>query len=246
MMVIILLMIGAFFDYDIATYMYHPTSLIGIFFERIMLIFVIFLIPFCFYGLYRIHKLKLYFVAYLVGIAYWVLDAAHYWISISSYWYVLLPLVLMMMFLSYFILKHIPIFFFQRYERFFRFVLLVFLNAMAITILWKTLWGRVRYREMLDNASLFTAWYVPQGISGHTSFPSGHTTAMCSILCFFELHRATSYKMSRNRILCGCIVFLIIMMMLSRMIMGAHFLSDVSMGFGVTYTMYLFWKRRIE
>ena len=38
----------------------------------------------------------------------------------------------------------------------------------------KYFWGRVRFRE-LDAAFLqFTPWYLPQGITGSDSFPSGH------------------------------------------------------------------------
>jgi hypothetical protein len=41
----------------------------------------------------------------------------------------------------------------------------------------KTLWGRVRLRELVDMNSLaeFTPWYHPKFFSGSHSFPSGHT-----------------------------------------------------------------------
>ena len=38
----------------------------------------------------------------------------------------------------------------------------------------KYLWGRVRFRELDAVYSQFTPWYLPQGITGFDSFPSGH------------------------------------------------------------------------
>ena len=38
----------------------------------------------------------------------------------------------------------------------------------------KTLWGRIRYRELDFNNLNFTDWYLPQGTTGFDSFPSGH------------------------------------------------------------------------
>ena len=38
----------------------------------------------------------------------------------------------------------------------------------------KYFWGRVRFRELDAAFSQFTPWYLPQGITGFDSFPSGH------------------------------------------------------------------------
>jgi len=39
----------------------------------------------------------------------------------------------------------------------------------------KILWGRVRFRDLAANYTNFTPWFLPQGITGNYSFPSGHT-----------------------------------------------------------------------
>ena len=73
------------------------------------------------------------------------------------------------------------------------------------------------------------------------SFPSGHTTAGSVImgLCFLPLaFRAENQKKY-------CIIFsvvsilYIIVLAISRMVMGAHFLTDVTCGFGITFTSYV-------
>ena len=38
----------------------------------------------------------------------------------------------------------------------------------------KYFWGRFRFRELDTAFSQFTPWYLPQGITGSDSFPSGH------------------------------------------------------------------------
>ena len=38
----------------------------------------------------------------------------------------------------------------------------------------KSLWGRVRFRDLAIGFSNFTPWYFPQGVTGGHSFPSGH------------------------------------------------------------------------
>ena len=43
-------------------------------------------------------------------------------------------------------------------------------------------WGRVRFRELDAAFSQFTPWYLPQGITGHDSFPSGHAAMVCFCL----------------------------------------------------------------
>ena len=53
----------------------------------------------------------------------------------------------------------------------------------AVVILLKNLWGRARYTELSDHGAGFTPWYLPQGLTGHDSFPSGH--AAMSALVFF-------------------------------------------------------------
>ena len=46
----------------------------------------------------------------------------------------------------------------------------------------KHLWGRVRFRDLDALYSNFTEWFIPNGINGNQSFPSGHAAMAWMIL----------------------------------------------------------------
>lgn len=96
----------------------------------------------------------------------------------------------------------------------------------------KYLWGRVRFRDLLAAGSYdsFTPWYVINGINGNKSFPSGHTggAAMSFLAMFLPYISKSAYK---HRQLCFFVPFIYTCTVaVTRLIMGAHYLSDVAMG----------------
>lgn len=96
----------------------------------------------------------------------------------------------------------------------------------------KYLWGRVRFRDLLAAGSYeaFTPWYVINGINGNKSFPSGHTAgaAMSFLAMLLPYISKTAYK---HRQLCFYIPFVYTCTVgVTRLIMGAHYLSDIAMG----------------
>ena len=101
----------------------------------------------------------------------------------------------------------------------------------------KTLWGRVRFRELDDLFSNFTPWLLPQGLTGYDSFPSGHAAMGWIILPLMILMN------NKNRWLKYSVFCLIccwaIAVALSRVIIGAHYASDVLFGsFFIIATFY--------
>jgi membrane-associated phospholipid phosphatase len=110
---------------------------------------------------------------------------------------------------------------------------------MLITTLLKSVWGRIRYRDLHSMAE-FCVWYKPCGRISNYSFPSGHTAAISVILCFLQWKHNPYERVSLLRyvLVAGGIA----LMAISRMMMGAHFLSDTIAGFLITYTLYLIWK----
>lgn len=238
------LSIGYVYDYQINAYLYDPNNLFGLFFERIILVPIEMIIPVCFFAMYRIYKELRYFFCYVIACGYVVIDMAHYWTSISQVIWLLLFIMIALVLVITLLLHKVPVTIWRSHERFLWFLLSVFLSALIVTFTLKQCWGRVRYREMLQDTSQFTRWIVPQGFSGHHSFPSGHTTVMSVILCFLYYYKHKEPLREVSMIVKGSIVVLILAMMVSRMIMGAHFLSDVTAGFCVTYTMVQLWKRR--
>ncbi len=101
--------------------------------------------------------------------------------------------------------------------------------VLVVINIFKISWGRVRPRELSAHFAEFTTFYLPQGINGNRSFPSGHTsnaTILYVITMFVPL-----VKKKISKILLYVIpIIWIIVMAYSRVICGAHYASDVLYG----------------
>lgn len=103
----------------------------------------------------------------------------------------------------------------------------------------KFFWGRMRFRDLYSNFSEFTPWFLPQGITGSDSFPSGHA-AMGWMLLPLMILISDKSKLVKYRVLV-LICFWAIAVSLSRVVAGAHYASDVLFGtFFIIITFYLF------
>lgn len=93
----------------------------------------------------------------------------------------------------------------------------------------KRLWGRVRFENLASNFSNFTPWYIPQGITGGHSFPSGHAylSAMTITLTILVLYNKRKWKKWFVGLLTGLFTVFICY---ERIIGGYHYLSDVVFG----------------
>ena len=103
----------------------------------------------------------------------------------------------------------------------------------------KYLWGRVRFRDLLAAGSYdaFTPWYKINGINGNKSFPSGHTAGagMSYLMMAFPY---LSKKWKNKKTLCFVIPLVYTSVVaFTRLVMGAHYLSDVAMGGIVSFTV---------
>lgn len=96
---------------------------------------------------------------------------------------------------------------------------LIFIHMIKIS------WGRLRFRDLNALQSGFTEWYLPQGITGGESFPSGHAAMAWMLLPIILLIP------KKNKIVkiftTGLIVAWGIAVPLSRVVIGAHYASDV-------------------
>lgn len=93
----------------------------------------------------------------------------------------------------------------------------------------KELWGRVRPYE-LSATNHFTNWLTINGPNGHKSFPSGHTMAgtLAIVFTWFIENKKQRQIWFVISIIYGIIVAI------SRIVIGAHFLSDVTFSFFIT------------
>ena len=108
--------------------------------------------------------------------------------------------------------------------------------ALLVVQVLKMLWGRVRFRELKD-LSEFTSWFLPQGMTGHHSFPSGHTSNAASLWVVTLFIPLVEKKW--QKFLCGVLPALwIAAMAFSRVIAGAHYASDTLFGAAVTIALF--------
>ena len=100
------------------------------------------------------------------------------------------------------------------------------LDNVAVNAL-KLLWNRTRFDDMLalGDFSAFTHWLRPLG-NGGSSFPSGHTAAACSIFVLVLLCDVFPGWHKRRALVWGACWAYVGGMVLSRLVMGRHYLSD--------------------
>ena len=76
--------------------------------------------------------------------------------------------------------------------------------------------------------SNFTEWFIANGINGHQSFPSGHAAMGWMLMPLFLL------VLNKNKFIksftIGLIVIISTAITLSRVVIGAHYASDVLFG----------------
>ncbi|MCL2101942.1 MAG: phosphatase PAP2 family protein [Fibromonadales bacterium] len=119
--------------------------------------------------------------------------------------------------------------------------------------LFKDVWGRQRFWTMTDMATQFTAWYAPQFPNaarvkelGDTikSFPSGHSFGSMSVLWLSMFPAFIEFCQEKRKAWSnGIAIFALCFwapVMLSRMVLGEHFLSDVSMSAIIFLVAFIF------
>lgn len=105
----------------------------------------------------------------------------------------------------------------------------------------KYLWGRVRYRQLDAAFSQFTPWYLPQGITGYDSFPSGHAAMGWILLPLMIL--LVNKKLWIRYSMFALIFIYSVVLAFSRVVIGAHYSSDVLFGsYFIIVTFFVFSK----
>ena len=101
-------------------------------------------------------------------------------------------------------------------------------------------WGRDRYLTLFDvgaiaalgRQGIYTPWYLPQGPSGHSfwahSFPSLHVTSCASALFLVLLAFRFQFKTPIKILLSGLGISVVLIVVLSRVIKGDHYMTDVT------------------
>ena len=112
--------------------------------------------------------------------------------------------------------------------------LLYFILVIIIMNSLKTVWGRMRFREMTDPVNQFTRWYqiVPRGGFNniYASFPSGHSMNSAGVILLMLLPPMIPALRGREKALHAFVYVWCVLVGISRVFMGAHFSSDVTVG----------------
>lgn len=117
-------------------------------------------------------------------------------------------------------------------------MLTVIIQLLSIQML-KVIWGRPRFFMVADGFQDFRAWYVIGARAtsdAFKSFPSGHAADSSVIACCLPLF-APSTKLRRIALNAAAIAWPLCVM-LSRIILGMHYVSDVAFGALVTLISY--------
>jgi membrane-associated phospholipid phosphatase len=122
---------------------------------------------------------------------------------------------------------------------------LVILGGMAVVWLFKIPWGRWTFRDILEagNPALFSPWYLPQGINGHHSFFSGHTAMSFSVIAFVLFAKQGSWL---RKVLWGVFLAWGVVGGLSRIVVGAHFATDVLFGAGEVLLLFRLLQNKFQ
>jgi membrane-associated phospholipid phosphatase len=121
---------------------------------------------------------------------------------------------------------------------------LAIINPLLFVQLVKLFWGRVRFRDLLVGYSNFTPWFIPQGITGNFSFPSGHTAMGWIFLPLLIIVRKREWKDPVKILTVILVLGWGSFVGLSRIVVGAHYASDVLFATGTAAVTALLLYRR--
>lgn len=104
------------------------------------------------------------------------------------------------------------------------------LSAAAVFAL-KHFWGRIRYAD-LKTPDDFTPWYVPGTKGAGSSFPSGHAAMASLALLGYDFLKYFGLRGRAAALILGSAF--VAAVSVSRVILGAHYVSDVLAGIAIT------------
>lgn len=126
-------------------------------------------------------------------------------------------------------------------------LMLLFLPGVVTQII-KSSFGRTRYRNLETDHSDFTPWYKINGFTGERSFPSGHVSMAIMVFPLMVLINASNMRDTPKNILSLILILWSILVSYGRMVVGAHYLTDVvfSIFVGVIGYNYISSRNRID
>lgn len=133
--------------------------------------------------------------------------------------------------------------------------LFYFILVLIVMNCLKTMWGRMRFREMTDPLNEFTRWYQICGRGSfqdaYASFPSGHSMNSAGVILAILLPDIIPALKDKKKVIHICTYAWCLIVGSSRVFMGAHFASDVTVGILLSFllfdfTSWMIYKRKKE
>jgi len=127
--------------------------------------------------------------------------------------------------------------------------LLAIIHPLLFVQIVKILCGRIRFRDLEIGLSNFTPWFLPPGLgSDGRSFPSGHTAMGWMLLPLLIAVKDRKFKDPYRIVVTVLIIGWGLFVGLSRIVVGAHYASDVlfSTGMAAIVTILLYKKAYLK
>lgn len=252
----VLLVVGAFADLQISHALYNQESVFGKIFEAVGEFPASFIASFCAMSVAVVQKQQKgnigfkcagsFILALLFGLMAGMLPMKYFGAPMAAGVVLAIIIIAADLFMAKAVAKNSS-------EELYKAAVLgleLFLIVILVFNMIKLGWGRERYRHMAASGDFtgFSMWLIPQGLaSGNEfmSFPSGHSANAAIVMWITLIPSFVSLMKGKETLLkvvagvwIGCV-------MLSRIIMGAHFVSDVTMGMTISLvTFYLLYQRK--
>lgn len=127
--------------------------------------------------------------------------------------------------------------------------LLAIINPLLFVQIIKILCGRVRFRNLDPGFINFTPWFLPPGLSSDgRSFPSGHAAMGWMLLPLLIAVKDRKIKDPYRIVVTVLVIGWGLFVGLSRIVVGAHYASDVlfSTGMAAIVTIFLYKKSYLK
>lgn len=252
----VMLAVFSFTDLQISNMIYNPNSNFGAIFEAVGEFPAAVIATFCTVGLIMTRnkekslKYNIRTIGYIILLILFALMAAMLPVKYLNGPNILIPIIATLyVVISYIIAKKYSVTNKVELRNAAIVGVLTFVFVMIAFNLIKIGWGRERYRHMIATGSFegFSLWFIPQKLTTDNefmSFPSGHS-ANAAIMIWITLIPTfiTSLKEKKNWFI-GFSLLWILVVPISRIIVGAHFASDVTMGVTVTLIIFAILKSK--
>lgn len=114
--------------------------------------------------------------------------------------------------------------------------------GIMVPQLLKIIWARPRYRIFNGEDSMYQAWFIISGLNfdnDFKSFPSGHSATASISLVYIYLPQLFDKLKGKERIIFLFVATWIIMVMISRVVIKDHFMTDTLFGSGLTIIIFI-------